>query len=812
MKLKALTIQNIRSYKDQTVNFPGGTTLFEGDIGSGKSTILMAIEFALFGLGSQKGAALLKLGENEGSVKLEFAANGTYYEVTRTLVRKRSSVNQGEGYIKTPEGIIHLSPAEIKEKVLEILNFKEPASANAQSVIYRYAVFTPQEEMKYILTQKPNERVQTLRKAFGIEDYKIASDNALEIARHIKEGIIKLQERAGDIDKKKDELKENEKVAENLRGELDGLVTKQKKLVELQKADKRQLEEFRKVEKQYNEAVAQIPLIGGQLKEKEKAADKLDRQRSELEQEIKEELEPAIEKLMKVKKPTDKEEKALQNMIKSLKKLESKKDVLVGKQSTLLKSITDLERRLKQYKDKSSKEIKGEIANLSNLQKQVESDSESAKKQLNKIMEEKNKLEFQQTELKQKIDDLKGVGGVCPICERELTASHKQHLNEERGKKLKEILKALPEITKKENELDAKIKSLKKRYDESTDKISVLRRLGDAVKDLESKRKELGGIGKELKHIEAGLKIEEEKEFPKLSEYEKPSEYIQDLLGELKEHKNAQNKIGELNRAIDKNKKQMEKIMTEISTTTDEAKKIEEKLNQVRAIAEKLRDIPSQIKSLSEIIDGREEIGSLGGEIGSHEARLEELKKAREILEGEIKRKEKEKTLLIKFQDYHIWITEFLIPTLSTIEKQVMIVVRQDFESNFHKWYSMLLEEPDKDARIDEDFTPIVEQDGFEQDVSFLSGGERTSIALAYRLALNMTVQKVSTGMKSNLLILDEPTDGFSKTQLFKVREILRELNCPQVILVSHERELESFANQIFEVRKVNGVSSIISR
>ncbi|MEM2914856.1 MAG: AAA family ATPase, partial [Candidatus Bathyarchaeia archaeon] len=56
MILKSLKLENIRSYTNQIIEFPLGTTLFEGDIGSGKSTILMAIEFALFGLGSEKGA------------------------------------------------------------------------------------------------------------------------------------------------------------------------------------------------------------------------------------------------------------------------------------------------------------------------------------------------------------------------------------------------------------------------------------------------------------------------------------------------------------------------------------------------------------------------------------------------------------------------------------------------------------------------------------------------------------------------------------------------------------------------------------
>ncbi|MBS7609652.1 SMC family ATPase, partial [Candidatus Bathyarchaeota archaeon] len=121
-----------------------------------------------------------------------------------------------------------------------------------------------------------------------------------------------------------------------------------------------------------------------------------------------------------------------------------------------------------------------------------------------------------------------------------------------------------------------------------------------------------------------------------------------------------------------------------------------------------------------------------------------------------------------------------------------------------------LIEDPGKDARVDESFTPIVEQDGYEQDIEYLSGGERTSLALAYRLALNSLVRRTSMAMKSNVLILDEPTDGFSKEQLSKVRDILEELHCPQVILVSHEKEMESFADQVFSVVKEGGESKIL--
>ena len=59
MILNSIELENIRSYDKESIEFPRGITLFEGDVGSGKSSVLMGIEFALFGLGSQKAESLL---------------------------------------------------------------------------------------------------------------------------------------------------------------------------------------------------------------------------------------------------------------------------------------------------------------------------------------------------------------------------------------------------------------------------------------------------------------------------------------------------------------------------------------------------------------------------------------------------------------------------------------------------------------------------------------------------------------------------------------------------------------------------------
>ena len=53
MIITSIEISNVRSYESCHIDFDSGTTLLIGDIGSGKSSVLMAIEFALFGFGGQ---------------------------------------------------------------------------------------------------------------------------------------------------------------------------------------------------------------------------------------------------------------------------------------------------------------------------------------------------------------------------------------------------------------------------------------------------------------------------------------------------------------------------------------------------------------------------------------------------------------------------------------------------------------------------------------------------------------------------------------------------------------------------------------
>ena len=77
MIFKKLKFQNIRSYKELEIDFPKGSTLLAGNIGAGKTSILLALQFALFGLQpGQKGASILRQDSDTASVYLELEVEG----------------------------------------------------------------------------------------------------------------------------------------------------------------------------------------------------------------------------------------------------------------------------------------------------------------------------------------------------------------------------------------------------------------------------------------------------------------------------------------------------------------------------------------------------------------------------------------------------------------------------------------------------------------------------------------------------------------------------------------------------------------
>ena len=673
MIMKSLTLEGIRSYKDETpIDIPVGTTLFEGDIASGKSTVLYAIEFALFGLGSLGGTFLLRNGARQGSVSLVLDVDGKEYEVHRSLQRKGRGVQQTDCYIKGPGGKENLSATELRERVLQLLKFNEPPNPRAQSVIYRYAVFTPQEEMKEVILKDADERLQTLRRAFGIEQYKTALQNAGTVVSSIKGRIDYFHGVTESIDDVRRRLLQAKQDEQALVASIKPLRKEESELDSRRKDKKAELKKLETQRDKIKQAEEKVPLLDEALRGKLEERDRLVRENAKFRTKIDEEIEPQLSKLKELKKPTTKSKDGVKNELREVRKRKEKAE--------------ELKSRL--------------VERIENFDSILETN-------------------------------------VCPVCERTIVhkdfSAKSRHLKEEKAAQEKEI-----------KELGETIDGLEKLVDELGDYESAQKDVKTTSYQLNDLRERIAGNERSLKQLG-----------PVISGLEK-----------------------------------------QLKAARDETKPLEDLVLQIT-------DLEGEIGSVDEAFS------NVGKKIAGVLERTRGVSESKEQFERDLQTMTKQLHMKESLSEHRIWVTDYLSPTIENIERHVLTSLNQRFNVQFQRWFQILMEDPDLQVRVDEEFSPVLEREGYEQDFLALSGGEKTSVALAYRLALNTLVQEVAAGGGSNVLILDEPTDGFSKEQLSKMRDVLAELKCPQVILVSHERELEAFADHIYRVERSDGVSTV---
>ena len=231
MLLKSITINNIRSYNHAKIDLRNGSTLLLGDIGSGKTTILLAIEFALFGSKPSElpASSLLRHGKNEGSVELNFELENKNIIINRTLKKGKNAIKQETGYIIIDDIKKELSPVEMKSEVFNLLGYPEDLVAKGKDLLYRYTVYTPQEEMKRILIEDKDARLNTLRKVFNIDKYKKIKENSSIFIRGVKEKKKEFEGFISDLEEKRKELGSISKEISGLNEKIKSIIPKVEK-------------------------------------------------------------------------------------------------------------------------------------------------------------------------------------------------------------------------------------------------------------------------------------------------------------------------------------------------------------------------------------------------------------------------------------------------------------------------------------------------------------------------------------------------------------------------------------------------------
>lgn len=687
MIIKRLRLENIRSYSNQEIIFPSGNILLSGNIGSGKTTLLLAIDFVLFGLrkGALSGASLLRHGENDGSVELNFEIDGKNVFLKRTLKRDKLGVRQTSGYIIIDEEKLEGTAVQLKQKVLELFNYPQESLTKSKSLVYNFTVYTPQEEMKSILLSDAEERLNILRRVFGIDKYQRIYENSKRVVSALKDKRKENQYRISDLEKKfieVEEKKEKIKILEIKSKELDKL--------------------FKNISLKLEGSKKQIELV-----EKQKL------RRDELKKEL-EICETNLGNLIGQRSRNNNTAESLKNDINFLQE---------------------------QLHDK-------EILNLETLQEKISNKAYDLAKyelelqEVNKKIHEAELRVNEATKNKQEIEKL----DYCFYCKQQVGSEHKHKIYQVEDFRIKE-----------NNE---RLTSLKLNQETNLEIISRL-------------KVEIDNIKKQKNEIEL-YRFKRENLNQKTKQ-----------LGELlEEQKNLKLKVGEINIKKQQATSELEKI-----PNIDEMYEVAKDQFNIY-----LRDERNLVA----------ERARTGNEFDIFSGIIIKLEK--EILDGEII---KEK--ILKHSKLINWLEMDFVNLIQRMEKQIMMKVHSDFDSLFKEWFSILVSDGSLKVKLDYDFTPLIEQNGYDNDYLHLSGGEKTAMALAYRLALNQVINTVMSEINTkDLLILDEPTDGFSSEQIDKIRLILEQLGIKQVIIVSHDAQIESFVDSVIRFEKLDGVSKVL--
>jgi len=695
MLLQKIKLNNIRSYIDETITFPDRSVLLAGDIGCGKSSILLAIEFALFGIarGVLSGGSLLRVGADQGSVELYFKSDDNEYVIKRTLKKVKQDVRQKSGYILINGQKQELTPIELKSKILEILGYPPNLLTKSKSLIFRYTVYTPQEEMKRILMEFSEYRLDTLRKLFQIDKYKQIRENTHIIITTLKQKLNILKGQIQDLGEKKEQFQEKKKQAISTKENLSPISS-----------------QLNFISKELDEKKKQVQLLEQSIKKASEIRQKVD----VLNVKLHEKISRRTENNNKIQSIQDYLAKALDQIsnisadkLIDFDELSKQQTLIQDTINTSIRKETELHQLIKREKEKIT-EAEESFVNITKLDK-------------------------------------------CPTCKQDVPENHIQHILEN---------KAL--LTKK-----------------STEQIQVLTNEFDTVKK---------------KHVE--LKKSREEVLSSTKNARKNNEHF-------KEKQNLQKIYSEKVKEQEKIKQNQSDLKTQIGTINSEKLNLNEQLKEF----EKSESELEKAKQALENQFGKEKQLSL--EKTKIETELNSIINELQNLANELDKKKAAKETQENIKQKLHWIQELFVNLMVEMEQHVMLRVYNEFNEIFQQFFQILIGDQII-VRLDEEFNPIIQQEGYDIEYEDLSGGEKTSLALAYRLALNKVINDLIQNIKTKeLIILDEPTDGFSSHQLDKIRDVLDLLGCKQTIIVSHETKIESFVDNIIRIEKHSGVSTV---
>ncbi len=493
---------------------------------------------------------------------------------------------------------------------------------------------------------------------------------------------------------------------------------------------------------------------------------------------------------------------------------------------------------------------------LNKVKSAAEIKLESLNLQINEKTSEISSLQSLNKSMEKPLNELKTVEGQCPVCKSEIDENKKNELLENYLEEIGTNTESINNIQSLLKDLNAERTDLNNKYAQiSSIKIDILKERVESLantfhelEEIESQMEDLQGKVSYLDELEANLNSKK----GRLKEIQANYEQYIKVQGSLESAGNME----EMNKEMKELSNQISIKYEEISILTNksgllsadnqlidseiirlnnlnnEYQQIKGIISKKESVAEKLRGESDEVLKITEEQEkAQQELNNIAYDTEIHETLInsfnskniefQDTNGQEKEYSGELKgvlenisRIEGELGLYGKYQAELSSLDDFLkllnlfrdLYGKDGIQKELRNMSRPLIEQNTREFFEKFNFEY-SDITLDEDYNIDVYGPVGKTTLDMISGGERIAVALALRLGIT----KALSGGTLELIMLDEPTIHLDTYRRSELIDILKRMSIiPQMIIVTHDVDLEEAAENIIKVEKVEGISRVM--
>ncbi len=743
-----VSLTNWRSHLQSDLEFSEGTNCLIGRMGSGKSSVLDAVCFGLFGTFPQLQQKKIKLedmimkkpkAQRFAEIRIEFDSNGDSYAVKRRIEKGKSSIAE----FRKNGSLVETQPQKVTEEVERVLKVDYD--------LFTRAVYSEQNQLDMFLIIPKGQRMKKIDDLLRLDRFESARLSTVSLKNRFS---LHREEKEKTLEGMKEEEIKLEIIAlenemETLKKELDalasesGAITKQKEFL---RGRIENLEKSKEEMRILHEKVSLLESMNWQLKS---------------------DISMIEKQIVRSYSGTE-----LDNLKQNMESLKNKIGFSYEKTKTARNEFLARKIELGAEKDRMIRLTKA-MEEKKNLDKILGGDCpEKARNMLKEIMEEIDEKTMEISILKTEIagcEFVKDVRDKCMVCGHPLSEEKKREL--------------VSESAKKAEVLAAKKSDAEKLMEALVSERKVVEKILHEIELAEMKIKEIGNpeadIGASEQKIKSLSECSENLE-KKIRDMEKETVMMQQELENLiREHETAKTVVAK-KAELGKKRKMIENNLAETETLISRLNELKKSFSGTE-FAEQKEKIEKLIGMEKTIETKMKFSGDMIQEKRKRLASAEERKKMAEDCRIEIRK------------------SEAMEQQLGLLERGLEVSqerLRKDFIGAINHAMHMIWENlyPYADfssARIaiDGDYVLQLQDASGWISVDNVSGGERSIACLALRISFALVLAP-----QLSWLVLDEPTHNLDEKAVTELANVLHDNIsefAEQVFLITHDPALE---------------------